>query len=156
MRALMWVNLAWPTLVVAGLVAVFLQAGGASFAPAQLSDPAAFSSWTGAFVQLSNAVLPLAALLVAHLASFRAARDGDARSRRKARAWCLGAIAGVALCALQAGAMGAFARLSVPETTACLTAFAAIVAGCGLDWVVFRRTARRELAPTPGFEPGTR
>ena len=157
MRALAWLNLVYPPLVVAALAAVLASGDAPLLEPALLSDPVALDGGLGVFRQLANAVVPLLLLLTAHLSAYRAIRTRDEAARRRARAWCLAAVGLVAAFAVQAAAMGAFERLAAQQLVACIGGLAAMVAVCALDLVSFRRPGTAgELAPTPGFEPGTR
>lgn len=157
MRALAWLNLVYPPLVIAALAALAASADGPLLAPALLSDTAALEGGLGVFRQFANAIVPVVLLVAAHVSAYRAARTRDDAARRRARTWCLAAVVLVAAFGIQAAAMGAFDRLAAPQLAACIGGLAAMVAVCALDLVSFRRPwTAGELAPTPGFEPGTR
>lgn len=157
MRTLAWLNLAYPPLVI-GALAVLAVAGGTPWLePARLSDASALAGGADVFRQFTNAIVPVALLVAAHLSAYRAMRTRDEADRRRARVWCLAVIALVASFGVQAAAMGAFEGLTRSQAAACIGGLAAMVAVCALDVVSFRRPwTAGELAPTPGFEPGTR
>ena len=157
MRTLAWLNLAYPLLVVGALAALASSGGTPWLEPARLSEASALAGGTSVFRQFTNAIVPVALLIAAHLSAYRAMRTRAEAHRRRARTWCLAAIALVVAFGVQAAAMGAFEGLSSQQVAACIGGLAALVAVCTLDVVSFRRPwAAGELAPTPGFEPGTR
>lgn len=157
MRALAWLNLVYPPLVIAALAALAASADGPLLAPALLSDASALQGGLGVFRQFANAIVPVALLVAAHVSAYRAMRTRNEAARRRARAWCLAAVLLVVAFGIQAAALGAFDRLATPQLAACIGGLAALVAVCALDLVSFRRPwTAGELAPTPGFEPGTR
>ncbi|MCM2311142.1 MAG: hypothetical protein NDI84_07020 [Steroidobacteraceae bacterium] len=141
MRTLAWLNLLYPALVVVTLAAVVASAGDAGFEPARLSDAAAYDHREAVFVQFTNAIVPIAILLVAHMLAYRAARTRAERARRRARSWCFGLIVLVALFGLQAGWLGAFDGLRATHVAACIGGLVAMVAVCVLDLLIFRRPA---------------
>lgn len=157
MRTLGWLNVAHALLLVAALAVLFAQPAVGPFEPARLSEPALFRHWSDMFVQLGRAVVPLAALLYAQLLAFGALRTRDERRRRRARAWCVGVVLFYACYLLQVAALGAFDAMAAPQVVACVAGLAAVVAVCALDAVKLAVSATAgRVAPTPGFEPGTR